>query len=359
MEETNKDFGLLDYWNIIWKKKWLVFVPTFICVMVALVLSYIITPVWEIKAIIQPSKYIIQTGKGSFQEFAAASPQNIAAKINEGGYDLLVAAVMEVKADDVPDFKGETLEGTNLIGISTKGKDIKVTKKYLNALWDEVRKDLDFRIDLENRATEGRITHKKLNIKDFGSGIKRHKHEKSKFNQSIISLDRMIKISKDRVTSIEKEMTTVGKRIEDIEEQQKKALEEKTKESDIISRILYLNEIQRNVRHLDSLDESRTLERNKQEEYRLQIKEAKEEMRMLDTDIEQKNHKIAQIQNEIQLLEEQKARVEYAKLTKEPKLEDSPAFPKKKLMVIVAFLLSLSICIMIALFLDYFERQKA
>ena len=65
MEEKEKE--LMDYLNIIWKYKWLIIIGTVSCIVVAVIVSFIMKPVFEIDAIIQPGKFFVRNENGNFE----------------------------------------------------------------------------------------------------------------------------------------------------------------------------------------------------------------------------------------------------------------------------------------------------
>ncbi|MFW6160581.1 MAG: Wzz/FepE/Etk N-terminal domain-containing protein, partial [Acidobacteriota bacterium] len=75
--DENQDYydeiNLMDYLNVIWKRKWLIIIPTILLAAAAGVYSFLKTPVWEVEAIIQPSKFLVQTQSGQFEEVLVVS----------------------------------------------------------------------------------------------------------------------------------------------------------------------------------------------------------------------------------------------------------------------------------------------
>ncbi|GAH40622.1 unnamed protein product, partial [marine sediment metagenome] len=54
MNEHEDEFVLMDYLNVIWKRKWLIVIPTFFLVIAVGIISFLLPPKWEIDAIITP-----------------------------------------------------------------------------------------------------------------------------------------------------------------------------------------------------------------------------------------------------------------------------------------------------------------
>jgi len=58
MEE--KEIELIDYLNVIWKRKWIIIIGTISCMIVAGTVSFILKPVYEIDTIIQPVNFFVE-----------------------------------------------------------------------------------------------------------------------------------------------------------------------------------------------------------------------------------------------------------------------------------------------------------
>lgn len=400
MEEYEDEIELMDYLTVLWKKKWLIIIPTFLLVILAGVYSLLLPPQWEIDAIIQPSKFFIQTQQGGFEEVVVVDPKQIAGQINQASYNHLIAAELNLERRAFPKLNAENLRDTNLVRVSLKENDIEKAKLILTSLFNHLKRELDKNIDVEIKGIDTKIEtnknlikHKELTIEDKMNAIKIKKNEikskkidiqskeieKAKIQQEIQSAQNKLKISEERFKNITDEMKTVKQRIDEIEKQQRKALEEKKEGSDAISLLLYSNEVQQNLRYYNTLDEKLSNEKITRENLNLLIRERNEEMKQLDTQIEKfkneidtinthideiKNeiqkikNEISNIENEISLLKERKGRIDYAQLIKEPTSSIGPVSPRKKLNVTIAGVLGLFIFTILAFFLEYVQKHK-
>jgi len=369
---AENEIELIDFLNIIWKRKWFIIILTFFCVVAAGIISFLLPPKWEISSIIVPSKFFIQTEGGQFEEVVVVEPKQIAGQINEATYNNLIASELNLDIRKFPKLRAANLKDTNLVRISLKEKDVEKAKLIHHSLFNHLKGQLDKKIEVEIKGidtliatNESSINHNKLVIKDKHSEIKLSQIEKNKTRQEFLSAENKIKISEDRVKSIMDEMKAVKKRIDELEKQQRKALGEKKEGIDAISLLLYSNEVQLNLRYYNTLDEKLSNEKITQENLKLLMKEKNEEIKQLDTGIEKLkteidkiNNEIENIKNQIGFLSEKKARIDYTQLIKEPTSSLSPVFPKKKLIVLIAGILGLMIFTMLAFFLEYLEKQK-
>jgi len=359
------EIELMDYLNIIWKRKWLISIPTFALMIIAGIISFLLPQKWNVNAIIVPSKFLIQTEQGEFREVVVVDPRQVAGQINEETYNYLIASELNLDMRKFPKLKAENVRDTKLVQVSLKDNDVERAKKILISLFNYLKTDLDKKIIVEIKGIDSQIALnenliklKELGIKDKLSEIKLGQIEKNKTREEMQSAERKLKISEDRVKSIIDEMKAVKERIDGLEEQQKKALAEKIQGIDAISLLLYSNTVQENLRYYNTLDEKLSDEKITQENLNLFVKEKNEEIKKLDMEIEKLNNEIDKINNEIEniknqisLLNERKGRIDYTQIIKEPTPSVKPVSPKKKQNVLIAGVLGLMIFGMLAFFL--------
>ena len=372
MKEQYDEIELMDILLVIWKRKWLIILPTLLCVIAAGVYSFLLPQKWEVDAIIQPSKLFIQNEQGEFQEVLVTDPNQITGQINGASYDRLISAELNVELRKFPKLKAETLRNTNLVRVSIREEDTQKAESILLSLFKHLKVELDRKVDVEMKGIDTKITEnenliklKEFNIKDALNGIKMEEIEKNKMRQEILSAKNKLKISEEREKNILEEMKSVKQRIDEIEAQQKEALAQKKEGSEAISLLLYSNEVQNNFRYFNILDEKLSNEKIIRENLDLFIKERKESIKISDTQIEKLKIGIDKIKNEmdntkndISLLRERKGQIDYAQLIKEPTPSLYPVSPRKKLNVAIAGILGLMIFTILAFFIEYIEKHK-
>jgi capsular polysaccharide biosynthesis protein len=442
MNEYQTEIELIDYLNVIWKRKWLIIIPTFLLAIAAGTISFFLPPKWEIDALIVPSKFLIQTEQGDFKEVIVVDSKQVASQINEDIYNNIIAAELKLDISKFPKVKADNIRDTNLVRISIVENDKEKAKLILSSLFNHLKKDLDKKAEVEIKGLDTQIASTDNLIKQNEIGIKDHENqialkkfqivdqenairtkeneikkknndiqlkdldikskeiEKDRIKKEISSLQNKFKISEDRVKSIMDETKSVKKRIDDLEEQQKKALTEKKEGIDAISLLLYSNEVQQNLRYYNTLDEKLSNEKITQETLNLNIHDIEEQLRQIDNQIQQINpqketikaeidniltsiavikteiekikntietekNEIEKIKNtiinlktEIKLLEDKKARIDYTQLIKEPTSSLYPVSPKKRMNVLIAGILGFITFTILAFFLEYIEKQK-
>jgi len=331
MDEHEDEFALMDYLNIIWKRKWLIVIPTLFLVIVVGIISFLLPPKWEIDALIQPSKFLVQTEAGRFEEVVIVDPKQMARQINEATYNNLIATELNLDIREFPKLKAENLRDTNLVRVSTKEKDAKKAKLILHSLFNHLKRQFDKKADIE--------------IKGIDSDVKSKEIEKLRIEGEIKGNKNKLNIVKQRKKDIEREMVDIRKRIEALEKEQQLSLKrENRSESESLAMLLYSNEIQQSLQYHSELNEL------------LSSKKIEEEN--INLEIENKKERINQIENEIDNLNERKGRIDYTQLIKEPTSSLYPVLPKKKLNILIAGILGLMAFTMLAFFLESLEKQK-
>ena len=303
MDEHKNEIELIDFLNIIWKRKWLILILTSFFILATGVIGFLLPPKWEIDAILVPSKLLVQTELGQLEEVVVVDPKQIAGQINQEAYNNLIATELKLNIEDFPKLRAENLQDTNLVHISIKEKDVEKAKLILNSLFNRLKKELDYKVEIEMKGIEEEIKvyKKKLTI------IRQRKKE------------------------IEQEMNNVKKRIEVLEEEQRIYLKKKNR-SDVesLAMLLYSTTIQQNLMNHNTLKELLVSKKIEEENINLEI--------------ENKGKKIKQI--------------DLSHLIKEPTSSLKPVSPKKTLNILIAGILGLIIFTLLAFFLEYLEIQR-
>jgi capsular polysaccharide biosynthesis protein len=371
--EHYEEINLMDYLEVIWKRKWLIIIPTFLIMVAIGIWSFMQTPVWEVDAIIQPSKFLSQTEQGQFIEVIVADPKQVAGQINQASYNAIIAAELNIDLRAFPALKAENLRDTKLVRVAIRDIDINRASKILNSLFRHLKSDFDRRIDVEIKSIDTQIANKEtgiqqksLDIKGRDLEIQAKKIEKDRTQKEIDSDKKKLEISEERQINLLLEMKSVKSRIDEIDKQLQKALAENQQIGEALGLLLYSSEVQRNLQYYNTLGEKVSAEKVAQETLRMDIRNKEEQLRQLDNQIVQVQNQQESIRNEtailktdIQLLGQKKTRIDYAQLIKEPTPSNYPVAPKKKQTVLIAGFLSLVVFCFLALFLNYLKQNRS
>lgn len=371
--EHNEEINFMEYLEVLWRRKWMIIVPTILISIAVGIWSFLQTPVWEVDALVQPSKFFVQAENGQFSEVLVVDPKQIAGQINQQAYSGLIAAELNLNINEQPAIIAENLRDTKLVRIWVRDSNIDRGIKILNVLFNHLKSELDKKIDVEIKgldtqiaSNENAIKQNELTIKDKFNEIKVLDIQKTKTRQEISTDENRIKISEERAKNISEEMRSVKERIDTLEEQLKKTLGEQRQTGESIGLLLYMSYVQNNLQYYNTLDEKLSGEKNLQESLHLEIKGKTENLKEIDTQIEKCKNDVDKISNttenikkQIELLTERKLRIDFAQLIKEPTPSLGPVAPKKKQTVFIAGFLSLVVFCFLALFLNYLKQNRS
>jgi len=332
MSERQDDIELMDYFSILWRRKWVILLPTFVGTMAAAIISFLLPQVWEVDALIQPSKVYIKNESGTLNEFVFVDAKQIASQISGGSYNAPIAAEQKMDIRNFPKIKAESLRETKLIRVSIRSRAAGKAKAILDSLFSVLSMDLDGKAGIEVARIESQISSNQI--------------ERTRIESEIKTFKNKVQLTKARIVEIGGEMNDTRRRIDTLEKEQLSALKTETRgETEGLAMLLYSNEIQQSLRYLNSLNEL------------LNAKKVEEEN--LFSEIDNREKRLLQIDNGIKSLTEQKGMVDFTKLVKEPVASVNPVSPNKKLIVAASFIGGLMIFMLFALFLEYIKRQGA
>jgi len=339
---SEKETQLMDYVNILLKKKWIIIIPTLLLVLIIGIYSFFLPKAWAIDTIILPSKFFYQTELGELREIYVVQPEQISNQINGETYNNIIANELNLNIREFPKLKAENIRNTKLVRISTRSNDIEQAKLILHSLFNHIKSELDKKIEVEIIGLDTQVESKKnaikskaieisdkekaielerLYIEDRRNEIKTYQNrikdeenlikikeneiklrknqiksknldieskeiEKINIKEEINTLKNKLKISEEREMSITEEMSEVKNRIDKIDEELKNVLKNGANKNSL-SILLYSNEIQNNLRYYNTLDERLSNEKINQENINLTIKERLGETKKIDNQIEQ------------------------------------------------------------------------
>ena len=327
----NKEIELVDYLRIIWKKKWLILFGTLLFLIIAIVMSYMMKQVYEIDSIIQPGKFFIQNQSGHFEQVVVEEPLQIADKVKHRSYNVKIAAELNMSVSNIPDIRAENIKDTLLTRMWIRNSDVELSKKVLNSLVTLIKSEIDEKIDIE--------------IADLDSTIRSNEIEKERRMKEIEILKKKIGIIGLRKKDISDEMKAARNRREGLEKEQLKVLKNEDKSEAVsLGLLLYSNEILQSYRNYDIFNEKLSKQKLEEED--------------VNSALQRENANIANIDNTIENLKEQKGRIDHTKVIKAPESSLAPILPKKMLNIVIAIISGLLIFLTLAFFLNYLEEKK-
>jgi len=343
---------LTEYIFVSWKHRWRIVMATAVLAVAAGFLAFALPKIWEVEAIVVPSKFLAQTETGEFKEILAVNPGQVASQISEGSYNALIAAEMNIDFKKFPRLKSDNIRNTNLVRVSVRVREPEKGREILVALFNHLKSDFDKKIDVEFSNINNQIGQTQNKILEYELRIDSKKIEKEKIRQDIAADQNKKAISEQRIAGVQNEMKSVRTRIADLDELQRKTLAEKKDGTATLTLLLYSNEVQQNIRYMTVLEDKVSSEKVNIENFMNAIKGNEQLLRQVDNQIEQIQIDLNNAKNGIKLLEDKKNRIDYSQLVKDPTPSVRPVSPRKTMIVLVAGLIGFCLSSAIAFFRD-------
>lgn len=329
-KESDYTIDLLNYFNFFWKKKWYIFIPTFLVTLILGIIYFVRTPVYEIDTLVQPGKFYYENSNGNIFELIIEEPEQIADKVNHSTFDSMIASELNISLSSLPEIKAEPIQETNLVRIWIKHSDIELGKTILEKVNLYLRNNIDKKVEVE--------------LDNITSDIERRTIEKENFSKQLELTKNKINIIGKRKKDILEEMNKVKERINDLDQERKNAIQRQNKnEVETLGLLLYSNEILENLHLYDSLNE-------KYSQIGLDEEEAKAELQELQS-------RINTIEATIRNLHQRKDLVDKTQVVKSPTSNLEPVSPKI-ISIVMSFFLTFFICTLVIVILEIFKQRN-
>ena len=349
--------SLMDFLLVAWRRKWQILIPSFALAVLAGLISFLLPRKYEIDSIIRPSMIFAQNEQGTFQEVVVVDPKQVAGQINQKSYDRLIASQLKIDIAGFPPLHAENLRDTHLIRVSLRDGNISEANAILMALFKLLENDFNRKIEVEIKTLDSKVKDSESEINKKNLDIKSREIEQASKREEIQSAVNKLKISEEKRRSLAEEMKSVKSRVDSLEAQQRDVLKAQPEGATAISLLLYSSEVQQNLRYYNDLDDRLSVERMAQEDYKLAIKAGEQQIRQLTTEIDRLKGEIENLKNTISLLNEKKARIDYAQLIKEPTPSVFPVSPKRPFIVLVAGIVGLILFTPLAFLMEYLKKN--
>jgi uncharacterized protein involved in exopolysaccharide biosynthesis len=293
---------LIDLLRVIWKWKWFIVVFAFSCSALAGIISFSRPSIYEVSMVIEPS--VININKDG-ELIYLDSPLNMKAKIDSNSYSTrILKRLGPIHKLSNPDFDFKTIRpsDSNIVKITYETEDKQKGTQVLTALFHELLEEYHHYVDME----------------------------KSELDQKIALNTSLLEVVTSKRNYLENE-------IDLIEEDTKRILEERmmlrskgSDEADKLSLLIYGNTIQQNMAYSNSL---------------------KKQLSDLLGEIER-------MKNNISTFETKKQFVRNVKLIQSPQPSTYPIKPRKKLNIVVAFIIGFIFSLLLAFFFEYIQKMR-
>ena len=354
-EHFDDEVQLIDYLRVIWRWKWLIILGTFLCMVVAGVVSFNMPKIYEVSMTIEPG-IIGVNGNGRF--IYLDSRDNIEGKIKGDLYNRRIQKALNINPLETDiELEVRPQKGTNFIKFSSEWEDTEVEfgKKALVYLLGFISKEYEDIVQQRKGDYEKQILMKQNQIKEVE--IQRKDIDK----QILLNLNAIdekknnIKLNKatlnimqDREKELLEEIKNVKNNTERIVKQRNNILQHKGNADDI-SLLLYSTTIQQNVAYFNQLSNQINELKTKKEIASMKIENLKKDIDDINTEIERSKLKkteglqatINELKVQVDILNLEKGTIECIRIIQNPEVSTKPVKPKKRLIVLLAGVLPL------------------
>ncbi|HUV59888.1 MAG TPA: Wzz/FepE/Etk N-terminal domain-containing protein [Desulfatiglandales bacterium] len=314
-EHFDDEVQLIDYLRVIWKWKWLIILGTFLCMVVAGVVSFNMPKIYEVSMTIEPGIIgVNRDGKFIYLD----SRDNIEGKIKEGLYNRRIQKALNINPLETDiKFEVRPQKGTNFIKVTSEWKDPEVEfgKKALVNLLGFISKEYENIVQQRKGDYEKQILMEQNQIKE---------------NEATL------KIIRDREKELLQEIKNVKDNTEKIVRERNNVLQHKGN-SDDISLLIYSTTIQQNVAYFNQLSN--------------QINDIR-------TKKEIASMKIENLKAQIDRLNLEKSIIKNIRVLQNPEASLSPIKPKKRLNILLAGVIAFMMMMFLVFFVEYIQKAK-
>jgi len=378
-DQTDQDvyddeIDLREIFLVLWKRKWLIFIFTFIVVMLAAFYTVTSPEIYDVYVVMEPG-VIDVTPNGEY--IYLDSVTNIKAKLDSNAYtQRLISSLNLDPFQDKIKLKIDLPNKSNIIKVSVEAESNKIDHgiQILRQLVSELQTDYEIGVLRKKQEYQEKISKRNnmiesllLERKDLGKKISlKENFIKEKYAQIDIqksSLD----IMDQRIADMVQELKDVKKNTDNIIVQRENFLKDPAKNPDSgLADLLYSTTIQQNVAFFNTLQNQISDLKIEKEQSKAVLKTLEKEIDDLKLDIErmkiEMNEGIATeidgIKIEIDELQNRISHVQNIKMISEPSASTLPIKPNKKLNIMLSLFIGLILSVFIAFIFEYVSKAR-
>jgi len=372
-ENFDDEIQLIDCLRVIWRWKWFIILGTFVCMVVAGVVSFNMPKIYEVSMTIEPG--IIGVNRdGEF--IYLDSRDNIEEKIRGELYNRRIEKALNINPlkKDIK-FGIRTQKASNFIKVTSEWKDPEVEfgKKALVHLLGFISKEYENIVQQRKDDYEKQILMKQNQIKEVEIGRKDIDKQILLELNTIGAKKNNIKLNKATLTIMqdrEKELLQEIKNVKDNTErivQERNTILQQKGNADDISLLLYSTTIQQNVAYFNQLNNQINELKTKKEITDMNIENLKKDIDDINTEIDRLKlkkteglqAKINDLKLQIDRLSIEKGMIKNIRVIQDPEVSIRPIKPKRTLIIILAGVVAFMIMMFFAFFVEYIQKAKS
>jgi uncharacterized protein involved in exopolysaccharide biosynthesis len=369
--ESNDEIELIDYLRILWSYRFWIIGATILSALVALVISFILPPVWGVSVVAEPGKFgsdLFEVGTSSptGRVYSVDTAENIKAKILQGSYDSQVRGISGWPPNEKIKWDVNVERDCSAIRASLEVKDKELGLKALEVLVTSLEKEQAEKIGTFQRGIDQEIIKKNEDITKVEKEIGRVKNERdanlTKLQEEAKELKNEIALLKQRESELSKEEEGVRKNTELLITKRNSLIEGEQSRSDPVALVLFTTSIQQNIAYSNQLSSQLNDVKRAIEEKGFSVKKAEIEVVRIKEDaslrIKKLESDIVQIKASIKVFEGRRKFAKAIEIIQKPTVSYKPVKPKKLLNSVIAGILGLFVSILGAFFTEYISIKK-
>jgi capsular polysaccharide biosynthesis protein len=316
------EINLRDYINVLIKRKITILVVFLVCITAAAIYSFTAPEVYNVFQIIK----VPTIGMKKYLD----SPTKIKERISEGIYNQKIKNALGLGKKGEFDFKFSVPDENIFIKVGLKAAEDKIEQSIaiLEELINQLETDYAPNIFTELNKLANDIFLKENQIERKKGKIK--------------TLTETIKLTEERIASLEKELARVNANVEELRLKRADFIQPSAGK-DSMAVVLYTTTIQQAIRYSNQLeDQLNSLKTNKKEK---------------ENSIEDLEKTIEDIKIQIGSLENSKKFISNVKQLQPPIYSESPISPNKKQNITIAAVLGLFLGVFIAFFREFWANS--
>jgi len=364
MEYQNQKLGpdtdeinLLQYFQVIYGRKFLIIAICFIAVIAAAIISYIMPPVYRVTASVAPGWISTDTaGRGIFID----SAENMKSLVESGTFNAKIIDSLKLDTTLYSNMKFNTklARNTEAFSIFYDTTDPAQGKIILGELLKQLMAYYKNRTETGREAIDNSINIlKHLNESNENKKI-RILNEKKKIMSDIVLLKEKLDLLKVTEQNLSKQLKGVEENTKDIMQERNEMLK-KGEKTDSVALLLYSNTVQQNISYINSLQASLQGNRLDQESTKNALSRNEIELKNKDTELKDVDADTLTNLDKIRNMELDKIRIEGFKIIQEPYSSTRPVGPRKMLNIAIAGFTSLFLGIFLVFFIEFIKKAKA
>lgn len=344
----DEEIELMDYLIVLWKRKWLIMVGTFICLITAGMVAFNMTKIYEVSTSINVGRI-----EGRFVEegsIISARVKSISLRKEIG--QKLSLPFMAISGEEF--FKVSPKGNRDTLTVEIKRETAKPDQaiKILEIVNENIIHDHKGRIEKAKKTLLDKIVISESRIIVTETQIEALKKELS---DKIAINEKWIEIKKQKQNVLEKQLADTEKEIRNLEEIRDDIVRRKLKEVDVVGMVAYFNDLQARLNSAYSTRSQIVDEIPSQiQSYRVNITALQARL----TNLNGLPLKIESYKEDIATLQAKLNEIRETEIIDPPHSSYYPVKPQKKRILAIAAVLGFIVCVFLAFFFEYVEKYR-